>query len=331
MSGAGRDEFEQTAEETPVDNETIDCSDGENVQEVLEDLCDTIATSASPGFTWGKGGSAGPGEYLYNEDVESNKAGRLVPFDGQVTEFFVNNEATSGTRTLQLRRRRPCQTGSWTTVAEIDLDPGDPCGSFTNADFGQVDLLKGDELSVRVKNNSNDFENPIVGIIIKGAGASASPGGGDQDINKATQGIDTAGSQSVGESGTDIVYGTTLESSDIATINGGTGVITIQKDGFFKLHYDITIDSSSRTRSASESKLQEDTGGGFTDIPGTFRVGYHRNKSQGGNSYGATIYRQMSSGDEIKLVSEEEPNGGGVLSTIANGTVLSVQYLRDSN
>ena len=122
-----------------------------------------VGVSASPGFTWGKGGSAGPGEYLYNDNVESNKSGRLVPFNGNVVYFFVNNQQNSGPRTLELRRRRPCQTGSWVTISSITLPAGDFCGAFPIV----ATVLLEDELSVRVATTSNDFENPIVGVIIR--------------------------------------------------------------------------------------------------------------------------------------------------------------------
>lgn len=151
---------------------------GPAIRELREIIDTAVANSASPGFTWGKGGSAGSGEYLDNDGVESNKAGRLVPFDGFVTEFFVNNEKTSGSKILELRRRRPCQTGSFQTIATITVPGGQACGTFNTDDFGTVEVLKGDELSVRVSNSSQDFENPIVGIVIKTSNSSSGGGGG---------------------------------------------------------------------------------------------------------------------------------------------------------
>ena len=137
----------------------------DNVKDAIDELSATASVSASPGFTWGKGGSAGPGEYLYNDQVESNKAGRLVPLEnGEVVKFFVNNDKSNGTKRLQLRRRRPAQTGSWVTIAEITLPNGVRADSFTVS--APVEL--NDELAVRVRSGSADFQNPIVGIIIKG-------------------------------------------------------------------------------------------------------------------------------------------------------------------
>lgn len=137
----------------------------ENVQDAIDELSATAAVSASPGFTWGKSGSAGPGEYLYNDQVESNKSGRLVPLNNAiVTKFFVNNTKNTGTRKLQLVRRRPAQTGTWTVIASITL----ASGQYANAFDVSASVLLNDELAVRVASGSNDFENAIVGIIING-------------------------------------------------------------------------------------------------------------------------------------------------------------------
>ena len=99
-----RDEFKQVAEETPFDNDTNGFV-SDDVQGAIEELQNDAAISASPGFGWGKGGSAGPGEYLYNESVESNKVGRLVPFDGYIFRFFFIEQKKSGTRTLDAKAR----------------------------------------------------------------------------------------------------------------------------------------------------------------------------------------------------------------------------------
>jgi hypothetical protein len=116
---------------------------GDAIRELRQKLDSLIAVSASPGFTWGKAGSAGPKEYLLNDDVESNKSGRLVPFEGKITRIFVNNNTSSGNKTLQIRRRRPCQTGSWTNIAEVTI----PNGDFCITEPLDVDVLGEDELA----------------------------------------------------------------------------------------------------------------------------------------------------------------------------------------
>ena len=53
---AGRDDFERHAIETPFDSDNDPSFEfpKENVQEVIEELCNRLAVSANPGFTWGK-------------------------------------------------------------------------------------------------------------------------------------------------------------------------------------------------------------------------------------------------------------------------------------
>ncbi len=154
----------QVAESTPFDND-LNGFVSDNVQDAIEEVKNSQTESTSTALTWGKGGSANSGEYLDNEDVESNKSGRLIPFDGFITTFYVNNEKSFGNKTLQIRRRRPCQTGAFTTIGTITVSSGNKCGisNFNPA----IAVLAGDELSIRVANSSADFENPIVGLIIR--------------------------------------------------------------------------------------------------------------------------------------------------------------------
>lgn len=71
-----RDNFKQTAEETYVDPENIECSDREDVQGVLEDICEVVNTSASPGFSFGRQGNNSAGTFLNRPGgTPSNRTG----------------------------------------------------------------------------------------------------------------------------------------------------------------------------------------------------------------------------------------------------------------
>ena len=151
----------------PVETDT-DRSNGipdlyDNVQLALEYVATSVNVSASPGFTWGKSGTANANAYLENDTVASNLSGRLVPFDGYISEFFVNNRNSTAGRVLEIMRRRPAQTGTWTTIATMSLGVGEPekVRSFT------VTVLREDELAVRVAPGSAAFKDPIVGVVIK--------------------------------------------------------------------------------------------------------------------------------------------------------------------
>lgn len=68
----------------------------ENVQEVIEEVCQKVATSASPGFSYGRDGNLAGGTFLLCEKVPSNKAGRWVYInDAVISDIYVGNEDIS--------------------------------------------------------------------------------------------------------------------------------------------------------------------------------------------------------------------------------------------
>jgi len=313
----------QVAEETPV-NDTNLPYEADDTQTALEKTANAIALSASPGFTWGSGGTVTSGSYLYNDDVVSNKAGRLVPFDGTVAEFFVNNDNTSGSKVLELRRRRPCQTGSWITLASITLDDGNSCGAFA------VDepVEQGDELAVRVSTTSSNFKNPIVGIIIK----NSSTGGGtssDGDVNRVTSCYDSTGSIDITSGWTDITMDTTrISSTTIASHTAGQATITANRDGLYRISFSISIEQTAgNSRSDAAGRLLLDTGSGFAQVPGSLVYIYSRQNTIGVGSASCSFCLELSTDDVIKIQAQKK-TGGGTLKTIADGCYLEIQYLR---
>ena len=149
--------------ETDTDRSNGIPDDYDNVQLALEFAINSVNVSASPGFTWGKPGNSPASSYLENDSVASNLAGRLVPFDGFISEFFVNNRRSTAGRVMEIMRRRPAQTGTWTSIGSISLGVGEPKGVVSL----NVAVLKEDELAVRVSPSSASFKDPIVGVVIK--------------------------------------------------------------------------------------------------------------------------------------------------------------------
>ena len=94
MSGQGRDFFGPTAEGVPFDPTNCDNIDEENVQGAMEDLCGVVATSASPGYSYGRPGNAPNNTWLYRPgSVPSNRTGITVGFtDPVITRVTVANE-----------------------------------------------------------------------------------------------------------------------------------------------------------------------------------------------------------------------------------------------
>jgi len=95
-----RDEFNQHAASTPLDNTTIDCLDtAETVQEGFEEMCiklGNINNTSTPGFSFGRSSNVNNGTWLLCETVPSNKAGRYVYINNAVIEtVFVGSETIS--------------------------------------------------------------------------------------------------------------------------------------------------------------------------------------------------------------------------------------------
>jgi len=162
----------QTALETPFDN-TGSSLVSEDAESAIKEVSTNTATSASPGFTWGDVGSATAGTFLENDSVQSSNSGRLVPFDGFITDFFINNERSQGTKIMEILRRRPAQTGTYTPIFQTTLGPGTRVVRVPV----NVAVLEEDELAIRVQPGSDRFQNPVVGLILKNNSGSGAVGG----------------------------------------------------------------------------------------------------------------------------------------------------------
>ena len=68
----------------------------DDIQGAIDELSNNAATSASPGFSFGRASNVNSGTWLNVEGVPSNKAGRWVYInDATVTKVFVSNEQTT--------------------------------------------------------------------------------------------------------------------------------------------------------------------------------------------------------------------------------------------
>ena len=65
----------------------------DDVQEAIDELASNVATSASPGYSFGRSGNVSANTWLNNEGVPSNRAGRYVYInDAIVTKVFISTE-----------------------------------------------------------------------------------------------------------------------------------------------------------------------------------------------------------------------------------------------
>jgi hypothetical protein len=93
---AERDKFTPVATQVPYDN-TDSGLIAEDTKAAIDEIVSTVATSASPGFGFGKGGNLSNGSYLECEGVPSNISGRYVYInDAVITRVFISvqNAAT---------------------------------------------------------------------------------------------------------------------------------------------------------------------------------------------------------------------------------------------
>jgi hypothetical protein len=83
------------AKSVPFDN-TSNGFISSDTQAAIEELNNSIITSASPGFSFGRTGVSGGGTYLQNETVPSNISGRWVYINSaSVSKVFVANESVT--------------------------------------------------------------------------------------------------------------------------------------------------------------------------------------------------------------------------------------------
>jgi len=90
-----RDEFTPVATQVPYDN-TDSGLIAEDTKEAIDEIVQLVATSAAPGFGYGKGGNVAPNAYLECEGVPSNISGRYVYINNAtVTRVFISVQNAS--------------------------------------------------------------------------------------------------------------------------------------------------------------------------------------------------------------------------------------------
>lgn len=120
---------------------------------------DQTSVGASPGFTWGKSGNVTAGTWLLNDDVPSNKAGRLVFVNNaEITEVFVACELAA---TFDLEIYEHTGTGTEVLLATFNIIAA-RSASFTTT----TAVTSGKELALRINNGS--AKNVVAGLILFG-------------------------------------------------------------------------------------------------------------------------------------------------------------------
>lgn len=115
------------------------------------------------------------------------------------------------------------------------------------------------------------------------------------------------------------------------SFTAGTSTITFDVAGDYEVTYSITTEAQSggtggAQRTNVDQWMEEDTGGGFTEIPGTRSMSYVR-----GSVFGAegtqTFVRTFAVGDQIRLVADVTA-GSAPVTVKADGASLSISPAR---
>ena len=87
------EEYRLEASFVPYDNTVVSQLISDTTQGAIDELATSVATSASPGFSFGRASNVNSGTWLNCEGVPSNKAGRWVYITtAEVTKVFISNE-----------------------------------------------------------------------------------------------------------------------------------------------------------------------------------------------------------------------------------------------
>lgn len=153
-------ELPPIAEDVEFDPSNCEALTTDNVQEAIDELCNVVAVSASPGFTWGKSGNVSSNTWLLNDTVPSNKTGRVVFLNSATLEkVFVSNENVN-TFDLEIYEHDGTTFTLITTVSIV----AQRAQSFTIASLA---LTANKELAVKLVNGSG--KNVVCGCLLSGS------------------------------------------------------------------------------------------------------------------------------------------------------------------
>jgi len=154
------------ADSVPFDKDNDpDCGlNSDTVQEAIEELCNRVLISASPGFAWGRNGNINKNVWLLNNEVSSNLTG--IPFaltDGELVNLWIGNEDVK-TFDLTLFEHDGDEI-NLTSLVTVSLT-AQRFKSFDITDFGTIAITKDKQLAARVTDGSG--KNVKVFAVIKG-------------------------------------------------------------------------------------------------------------------------------------------------------------------
>ena len=149
------------------------------------------------------------------------------------------------------------------------------------------------------------------------------------DDSEFFSGYDSAGGTSTTSTTfVDIPLGGENKKTSAFTHGAGAAVVTINVAGTYVINGHIGIEQSSgNNRTESQGRLVIDTGGGFTEVPGTRVSNYSRNSAQDGNTGAFSVVLDLSVGDQLKLQLNRQAGSATIVSK-PNGSGLTIFNVR---
>lgn len=162
---ARRDDFKQTAFETAFDpaNDPACALTKDTTQEVIEELCQKVSTSASPGFGFGKGGNLSASTHLECEGVPSNISGRYVYINNAViTRVFISVQLAA-TFDIEIY----AHDGNESNITLLTtISVGNPTPSTGGEVTVSVPVATGKQIALKIVNGS--CKNAVAGLELQG-------------------------------------------------------------------------------------------------------------------------------------------------------------------
>ncbi len=212
------------------------------------------------------------------------------------------NTVTTGTNTINITGfYNEFVASSGTLQGEIDGISGDASGSITVSGVTVTGAVFFDSLAgITIIPDGGTNTLTFSGTVSEGEGGSVSP-------ESILYIYENTGGQSIA-SATAITFDTDATVDTGYSFTASTSDITFDVAGDYEVTYTLTAHATSggtggSQRSNVDQWMEEDTGGGFTEIPGTRSMSYVR-----GSVFGAegsqTIVRTFAAGDILRLVAD---------------------------
>ena len=138
--------------------------------------------------------------------------------------------------------------------------------------------------------------------------------------------VDVAGNFAIGTVGyTAIPLDTQIRVDPAFSHTVDTPEVTINEDGWYEITYSLALGiTSGNSRSDALTRLAENTGSGFVQVPGSVSATYNRNSTQNKEGASATVIRQYSAGDIIRLEALRD-SSTNTISTLPDSVSLVIR------